>query len=321
VWPSVEMRELKIFLTLAEELHFGRTADRLQLTHSRVSQCIAALEARVGAKLFERTSRRVQLTPLGEQLRTQVAPAYDQIQHALADLYNQASGISGLLQVGVYSRVGTEPLIKIIKIFGERYPQCTVRIAEIGVTVDHFAWLRRGDLDLLVMRLPAAAPDLIIGPILTHEERVLVLARDHPLATYTSVCVEDLADYTTTDVEGAPREVMDVFSPPVTPSGRTIRRTYLRSIAEAATRAATGEIVHPTVPSFLAYYPLPTLVSIPIRDLPPSQTALVRAKANKSIKVSAFLQVARDVIKGQARGGQLSRGVGVQPRSHDGGSH
>jgi DNA-binding transcriptional LysR family regulator len=63
--PALELREIRAFLTLAEELHFGRTAERLELTPSRVSQTIRTLETRVGGRLFERTSRRVRLTTTG----------------------------------------------------------------------------------------------------------------------------------------------------------------------------------------------------------------------------------------------------------------
>jgi hypothetical protein len=59
MWPAVELREIRAFLTLAEELHFGRAAERLELSSSRLSQTIRTLEAHVGRRLFERTSRRV----------------------------------------------------------------------------------------------------------------------------------------------------------------------------------------------------------------------------------------------------------------------
>jgi Bacterial regulatory helix-turn-helix protein, lysR family len=65
---SVDTTEIEVFLVLAEELHFGRTAERLRLPQPRVSRLVAALERRVGGTLFERTSRRVRLTPLGQQL-------------------------------------------------------------------------------------------------------------------------------------------------------------------------------------------------------------------------------------------------------------
>jgi DNA-binding transcriptional LysR family regulator len=300
MWSSVELRELRVFLTLAEELHFGRTADRLRLTRPRVSQSIASLEARIGARLFERTSRRVQLTPFGEQFRDRIAPHYEGLQSALIDLHELAVGVAGILRLGMYSRLVAGPdLIGIVKAFETQHPRCSVHLAETGMGVEGFESLRRGDHDLLAYRLPFSAPDLIVGPVLASEERVLVLARDHPLAAQGSACLEDLADYITTDVEGAPREVMDAFSPPHTPSGRPIRRTYVRTIAEAGTRAATGELVHPTVPSFLAYYPQPELVAIPIRDLPPAECALVRRRANNSAKVRAFVEVAEGVLREQ----------------------
>jgi DNA-binding transcriptional LysR family regulator len=249
-----------------------------------------------------RTSRRVRLTPAGEELLQRLAPAYGQIQSALSELHEDATGIAGTLRLGLYSRVAGGPrLVEIVKTFEQRHPRCQVQLAETGLTPEQFKWLRRGDYDFLVYRLPLESPDLTVGPVLLDEQRILVLARDHPLAGRESVCVEDLADFTTTDVEGAPREVMDAFSPPFTPSGRPIHRTYVHSIGEVAIRAAVGELVHPTVPSFLKVYPQPELVSVPIRDLPPSQTALIRLRINKSAKAAAFIQAAKDVLGSQDR--------------------
>lgn len=73
---SLEMRELECFLVLAEELHFGRTGERLYVSQSRVSQLLRSLEGRIGARLVERTSRRVELTALGSRFLAQLRPAY-----------------------------------------------------------------------------------------------------------------------------------------------------------------------------------------------------------------------------------------------------
>jgi DNA-binding transcriptional LysR family regulator len=73
---GVELREIRTFLVLAEELHFGRTAERLRVTPSRVSQTIRTLERRVGGRLFDRTSRSVRLTPVGEQFCAAVAQPF-----------------------------------------------------------------------------------------------------------------------------------------------------------------------------------------------------------------------------------------------------
>ncbi|MFD0853538.1 LysR family transcriptional regulator, partial [Actinomadura adrarensis] len=72
----MELRDIEIFLTLAEELHFGRTATRLRISPARVTQAIQKQERHIGGPLFERTSRTVRLTPLGSQLRDDLRPVY-----------------------------------------------------------------------------------------------------------------------------------------------------------------------------------------------------------------------------------------------------
>jgi DNA-binding transcriptional LysR family regulator len=73
----VELRDIEIFLTLAEELHFGRTAERLHVSQARVSQAISKQERRLGVALFDRTSRRVTLTPVGRRLREDLQQALE----------------------------------------------------------------------------------------------------------------------------------------------------------------------------------------------------------------------------------------------------
>src|SRR6266540_2033115 len=225
MWSPFELREIRIFLTLAEELHFGRTAGRLGLTPSRVSQALRTLEARIGGRLFLRTSRRVSLTPLGEQLAARMRPAYEQLERAFSDTHNEAAGLSGPLRIGTSTPVNYGPhFLEIVKTFEARHPDCQVITTETGLGDDQFAWLRRGDLDLLAMRLPISEPDVTVGPVLSREPRVLAVAGDHPLAKRMSVSVEDLADYVLQYSSALPREMIDAFVPPRTPSGRPIRR-------------------------------------------------------------------------------------------------
>jgi DNA-binding transcriptional LysR family regulator len=79
----MEQRDIEIFLTLADELHFARAAQRLHVSTARVSQTIKKLERRIGGPLFERISRRVQLTPIGHRLGDELRPAYQQIHDAI----------------------------------------------------------------------------------------------------------------------------------------------------------------------------------------------------------------------------------------------
>lgn len=79
----MELRDIELFLTLSEELHFGRTAQRMYLSTGRVSQTISALEREIGAPLFVRTSRQVSLTPLGERFRDEVSGGVRQLREAI----------------------------------------------------------------------------------------------------------------------------------------------------------------------------------------------------------------------------------------------
>lgn len=299
---GVELREIEVFLTLAEELHFGRTAERLHLTTSRISQVVRVLETRVGGALFDRTSRRVRLTPLGEQLQRDVGPLYEAIDAAFARVREAAQGVAGTLRLGMYTPVSGGPhLVEIIKTFEARYPSCRVELIETGLVTDQLDWLRREALDLMATRLPVHDPDLTIGAVLSREERILVTAADHPLAGRDSVSVEDLGDYVLPDVPTMPPETMAAFVPSTTPSGRPIRRRTVRSVSEAVTLIALGETVHPTVASFLHHHRHPGIVAVPLTGMPPSESGLVWLTEHRSARITAFAETATKVI--DAHGG------------------
>jgi DNA-binding transcriptional LysR family regulator len=304
MWIGLELRELRAFLTLAEELHYGRTAERLGVTPSRVSQMIRLLEARVGGKLFERTSRRVRLTPLGERLRSGVAPAYEQMRQAYTEAHEIATGVAGTLRLGLYSPIAGGPhLVDIVKTFQTRHPDCLVQLIETGLTRDQLKWLRHDDADLMAMRLPFDHPDVVIGPILSREDRVVLVAEDNPLAERESLSYDDLARYTVPDSATLPREMMDAFIPPYTQSGRRLKRAEVHSTSEILMRVAAGEVVHPTVRSFLDHFPGNGVKAVPIRDLPPSETVLIWLKTNHSVKIDAFARATADVLRAKEQRG------------------
>ena len=295
--PPAELRELQIFLTVAEELHFGHAAERLQMNRSRVSQVINTLEVRIGARLFDRTSRSVRLTPIGQELIAETAGPYRELLRAFEHIREAATGVAGTLRVGSYSTISLGPhWLQIVSTFETRYPACKVMFADTGVNRDYLEPLRAGELDIVASRLPLQQPDLTIGPILSHEPRVLVLSQHDPLATRASVSIEDLADRTVAQSPNFPQEMMDAFIPPVTPSGTPLRRVTTGSIEEVRLRLGRGEQVHPTVPSWLDHHPIPGIMSIPISDLPPSQTALVWLTQTHSPKIEAFVRAAADLL-------------------------
>jgi DNA-binding transcriptional LysR family regulator len=294
---EVELREIRTFLALAEELHFGRTAKRLILTPSRVSQTLRSLEAQIGGRLFERTSRTVRLTSLGEQLQASVTVPYAQLLQAVGARRQAATGVAGTLRIGMYTEsLAGAHLVDVVIEFEARYSGVEVVLVNTGLVRNYLDVLRDGEVDLLATRLPLSEPDITVGPILTHEERVLLVAKGDPLAQRESVTLDDFADRAVSDSPEFPREMMDALIPPVTRSGRHYRRTENRSIEDMLMSIATGKQVHPTVPSFLEHHAHPAVTAVPISDLPPSQTALVWRTSDHAPKVSAFVRVVTDVL-------------------------
>jgi DNA-binding transcriptional LysR family regulator len=301
VLEHVELRQLRAFLVVAEELHFGRAADRLRVSPSRVSQLVRALETVIGAALFERTSRRVALTPMGERLRSRVGPACNELTQAVNDLRNNGDRLTGELRLGVVLATNGGPhLPEIIGVFEARHPACRVVVSEIAWS-DPLGPLRRGEVDLTAIRFPLRQPDLVVGPVLTTDERALAVADDHPLAGRSTVCVEDLGDYAVAaGTPAVPQELIDALLPRRTPSGRPIVRRMVTGSVQTLAMVARGEIVHATVASLPDYMSYPGITYIPIVDMPPCDAGLVWRASEETPAIRAFAAVAREVV-GAAR--------------------
>jgi DNA-binding transcriptional LysR family regulator len=296
---------VRVFLTLAEELHFGRTAERLQVTPSRVSQSLRGLEHKLGAQLVHRTSRRVQLTRFGERFLADVRPAYDQLTGVLERTNAAAHRLEGTLRLGLLSAPSGGPhLVEIIGAFEALHPECKVEVVQMSWD-DPFGPLRENDVELLATWIPLKQPDLVVGPILTRQPRVLAVARDHPLAERDSVDVEELADYRVPRFEGWPKELHDAVIPFRTPSGRPVPGFRLRvgesAVLEVSVRVARGEFVFPTVASAAPAVGELDLVFVPMTGMPPLRSALVWRRPARDPKLREFVGVAREVLQGSKK--------------------
>jgi len=302
MWRTVELRELRLFLTLAEELHFGRTAERLQITPSRVSQILRELEHKLGDELVHRTSRRVKLTPFGERFLADIRPAYEQVAGVLERANTLARGLEGILRLGLLSGPAGGPrLLDVIHSFENLHPECRVEVVQMSWD-DPFGRLRENDVDLMATWVPLNEPDLVVGPTLTIEPRVLAVAHDHPLAARETVDVEELADHEVLRFDNWPKELHEAMVPFRTPGGRHIpsRRIPVgeRAVLDIAVRIARGDIVHPTVASAALYLGDLDLVFVPIAGMARLRSALVWRRTARDPKLRAFIRVARDVLRG-----------------------
>jgi DNA-binding transcriptional LysR family regulator len=293
--PTMEIRDIEIFLTLAEELHFGRTAERLHLTPARISQSIKKQERRIGAPLFERTTRRVALTPIGEQLRDDLAATYRDIQAAVHKASSAAQVRTELLTLGTMGALA-QAMEHVLEVFTARHPSCELRYREIHAP-QGFEPLRSGEVDIAVMWLPVNEPDLAVGPVVRTGKLVLMAAADHPLATRDVVRMDDLADF------AVPRSAFPIpeyweagLAPFHTSDGRPIRRgPRVATWQEAKTMVASGECVTPIQAEAAIYYPWPGIVYLPIHDAPTYEWALVWRTAAETPLVRAFAEIAHEV--------------------------
>jgi DNA-binding transcriptional LysR family regulator len=295
MWRDVELRELRVFLALADELHFGRTAERLGISQPAVSESVRVLESRLGVKVFDRTSRRVRLTPAGEGLERGLVPALAAIDRALAGTSELSRTVQGLLRVGFVLTTEGPALSRLIAAFQARYPACEVRLQEVE-TFDAYRALRRGDIDVLCNWLAADQPDLAAGAAFARYRRALAVAPTHRLAGRPSVFVEDLADEETALLpRSVPPAVYDLLVPPRTPSGRTIRRTHpVATINEILSLVALGRIVHLTS-SAVPIFNRDDITLVPVSDLPPLPLGLVWSASRDNPRIRALNEIAAEL--------------------------
>ncbi|MEW2143289.1 LysR family transcriptional regulator [Micromonospora vinacea] len=289
----VELRDIEIFLTLAQELHFGRTAERLHVSQARVSQSIKQQERRIGDALFARTSRSVRLTPLGERLRDRLDAGYREIMAGLDEATAAARGQVGTLTIGTFDTHHRE-ITAVLDLFRQRHPRCELRMREI-LPSDPFGALRAGRVDIGLLWLPVREPDLTVGPQLYTERLVLAVSATHPLAGRDRVEMEDLGDHPVVDLEGpVPDYVWQVHTPTVTPSGRTIRRgTTAATLEEALTAIGAGSVVSPVGSYAAATRQRGDLAFVPITDGPVLRYAPVWRSTAETTLVRAFVEAAR----------------------------
>ncbi|WP_029900709.1 LysR family transcriptional regulator [Nocardia brasiliensis] len=287
----LERHELEAFLTLAEELHFGRTAGRLRVTTSRISQTIGRLERRIGSALFERNSRTVALTPLGRQLRDDLRPAYEQITASVLAA-SRGGSVERTITAGFSTPWCGNLLVRAADPFRLRYPGARVGIEEIQLT-DPLRRMRSGAVDLQLTEFPIAEPDIMTGAVVFTEPRGLMVPERHPLAAAESVSVEDLADtlLITLADESVPRYWMDCHFPRRTPAGRPIPQGPATTFwAEVLVLVSQGIGVSTVALRAERFHSHPGIVFVPFRDTPAIEYGLMWPRAGQHPLVPPFLE-------------------------------
>ena len=189
---NIELRHLRYFIAVAEELHFGHAAARLNISQPPLSQQIQILEQQIGARLFARTNRSVSLTEAGRQFLADSRQILSQVDDAAARAARLHHGETGELRIGFTS---SAPFIKAVSdtlsTFRRRYPDVHIQTRETN-TREQIVPLNEGALDLGLMR-NTQLQDTLAWERVLREPLLAMVPRDHPLASQPRVSLRELA--------------------------------------------------------------------------------------------------------------------------------
>jgi DNA-binding transcriptional LysR family regulator len=187
----MEFRQLRYFVTVAQELHFGKAAELLDITQPALSKQIRVLETELEIELFIRTKRTVKLTKAGEVFLSQAQQLLQQADKAIKLAKRTALGEVGRLTIGFTATATYTVLPELIGRFRVHYPQVELEMLELCTEAQVTA-LNQGEIDLGFLHPPIDARGLELYPILA-EEFVVVLPKQHHLFFKQSLSLEDLA--------------------------------------------------------------------------------------------------------------------------------
>lgn len=291
----MRLDQLEVVLTLAEELHFGRTAQRLHISQSRVSKVVALLERELGGVLFDRTSRTVRMTPLGRRFVERVGAAYRELLGAVDDVAREAQP---LLRIGFVRTTGGSALARLVRDFERIHPETSVRLRQLPYH-DPYGALRDDLIDVLVLWRTDVEPGITAGPVIDRQDRVAAMATGNPLAGRDSISVLDVQNWgRAADI--APPAMRTTFLPLTAPDGTPIPRSdfAIGSLPETLARIANGEFVLPTVRSFAELAHREDIALVPIRDLPPLDLILLWWTTHEHQAIRNLAAVARRPVAG-----------------------
>jgi DNA-binding transcriptional LysR family regulator len=289
----LERHEIETFLVLAEELHFGRTATRMRVTTGRVSQTVKKIERRVGAALFERTSRTVSLTPIGRRLAADLAPLAAGMEEALQRAVDAGRGVEGVLRIGFMGAVAGQLVSKALTVFGPRHPDCAPHLVEVGST-EVGRLLREGEVDVLIAARPF--PGAVLGPVLLTEKRLLAVPATSPLAAEALVPMATMTEYPVLQLSTQALQGVGVTrQASCLPEGQEMMvGPSVNTFSEMLTMVGAGRGVVPVGAHVAAYHPRPDVVYVPFCDSTPVEWGPVWLEANETERVRAFVRAAVD---------------------------
>ena len=187
-----DFRQARAFITVSEDLHFGKAAARLSMAQPALSRLIRGLEAAVGVSLFERSTRKVRLTAAGEAFAAECRLALGHVSRAVSAAQNAAEGHAGRLRVGYMDFAINGRLPQILQAFRARHPQVRVDLDYMPTAMQHAALLE-GRIDIAFIIGELESPK-VLNLLVEQDDFVALLPETHPLARQKTLRTADLAN-------------------------------------------------------------------------------------------------------------------------------
>lgn len=290
---DVDTRLLRAFVAVAEELNFTRAAQRLFVAQQALSSQIRQLETRLGVRLFDRTTRRVELTEAGERLLGHARAALAALDAGVEELAAVRRAQRTTLRVGMSGTAMVPQVGETVRRFAERHPDVELVLSNAGLH-QPAAGLKEGTVDVAFVRPPFVDDGISMVTMLS-EDRYIAVHEDHPLAGRDHVRPEDVVDEPWIWVEGADPRARAFWSLEEFRGDRPLRAgTRITSVEEAFGAVAAGVAITCQGASAVAAVGagFPQLRFVALRGAPPAQVAVAWRTAADSALVRAMVQTA-----------------------------
>jgi DNA-binding transcriptional LysR family regulator len=294
--PPLDLRKLRYFVAVAEELHFGRAAERLYIAQPVLSRQIRKLEQEVGAELLVRSSRNVELTPAGarvlEEARSLLSAA-EAAQRRLGDITRGEATLTIGFFVGDDFRAAREA-------FSAEHPGVAIELLRI-YWHDQTEALLDGRADVAFVHLPIDDQGLEVIHVRS-EPRVAVLPIDHPAADRSELSIAELADDPVIIQRGASPGWQSFHNVDPRPDGRHPRPgPAVDNVEEKLQHVAAGRAISFLPASVAAAVDQPGVVYVPVTDIPPIEICLAWRADSSSALIAAFADCVKDAVQSPQR--------------------
>lgn len=291
--PDLDLRKLRYFVAVADELNFGRAAASLMIAQPVLSRQIRAFEDELGVQLFVRDTRGTELTEHGQLL-------YREAEGLLASAAAVRRRVAIAARGESVFTVGFMPGLTVteaVRSFQRAHPDVTMQVTRTGWE-DQVRVLHDGRADVSYLRRPFDPAGLATEPLFS-EPRVVMLPADHALATADGVLMSDLAaEHLLQDPAAVPEWAAVAVE---MRRRRGSARTASRTVEEKLELVAVGSGIAILPLSTARFYRRPDVRFVPVTDLPPTEVHLGWEKGRRSRLITAFVATARKVETGGRR--------------------